>query len=143
MLGKEQIRTVQYMCVCVCNSFTLTPHRSDMQATATIYTSRNTCSCTTSKTNLEPRRGLSWPHGPHCLVCCPHGARLRKRCDASAKSRTASTVLAREAVPLSPDPPNKVVMLLNASLTFPRSSRRRSLSDGQSSRTCITLSRPP
>lgn len=34
-------------------------------------------------------------------------------------------------------------MLLNASLAFPRSSRRRSLSAGKSSRTCIRLSRSP
>jgi hypothetical protein len=82
------------------------------------------------------------------LLSCLHGTRLRNRWDASAKSKTASTVLARGALsgpPLlpSPDPPTSVEMQLNASPTFSRSSRRNSLSAGQSSRTCITLSRSP
>ncbi|KAJ9481126.1 hypothetical protein VN97_g12374, partial [Penicillium thymicola] len=31
------------VCVCVCNSFTLTPRRNDMQLTATIYIFLCTC----------------------------------------------------------------------------------------------------
>lgn len=59
------------------------------------------------------------------LDCCPRGARLRNRSDASAKSKTASTILACGAVsaPRGPPAPSWVEMLLNASPTFSRSSR--------------------
>jgi hypothetical protein len=77
---------------------------------------------------------------PFKLLGCPYGARLLNRYDASAKSRTALTVLARETVsglPLSPlvKPPSRLDTLLNASPTLFLSFRRVSLRFGQSTST--------
>jgi hypothetical protein len=78
----------------------------------------------------------------------PCGARPRNLCDASAKSSTALTVLAREMVsglPLSPcfEPPSRLGTLLNASPTSLRNSLRSSLNLGQSTSTWMTVSCAP
>ena len=108
-----------------------------------LYINVRTCVVYHFLNELRASLGPTVASWPLFLGCCPHGARLRNRCDASAKSRTASTVLARGAVLFSRGPPRRAGMLLNASPTFSRSSRRRCLSSGQSRRTWITLSRPP
>ena len=133
------------VCVCVCNSFTLTPCRNDMQPTATIYIFL--CICIVyhflSELGASPRPAVA--SMPLLCLCCPYGARLWNCCDASAKSKTASTVLVCDILsilplPSSPGPPNSVDMLLKASPTLIRSSLLSSLNCGQSNNMWWTLS---
>jgi hypothetical protein len=58
-----------------------------------VYISVCTCVMHPPKTNLKPRRGLSW-----LVSRFRHGTRLRNLCDTSTKSKTACTILARGAI---------------------------------------------
>jgi hypothetical protein len=93
-----------------------------------------------SELRASPRHVLA--SVPLSYSCSPHGTRLRGRCDASAKSKTASTVLAHEVLsilplPSSPGSPNRIETLLNSSPTLLRGSFLRLPNRGQSINTWL------